>query len=226
MMLSVSSGAVEHAAASSHPMRLLVQVPLQQPDANGLRRREELEPMTNLEDRLTEHLERELDAWFVARVLFGGSTFLVYYHPREPCGSVNFEDGWAPYRLLPQTIEDPEWTYLLDVLAPNAFEQEMSRNRQLQQALRERGDRLDRTRIVDHVALFDEPSAALAATPGLRAAGYTVDDPRETAQGVVLEFHRSDAIDGFRPDQFLSEILALIEPYAGSYDGWGAPITR
>jgi hypothetical protein len=226
MMLTVDVGAVEHGPALTHPFRSEVRVPLQQPDANGFRTIEELEPMTQLEHRLTAMFERELNAWFVARFVWKGSTHLHYYHPMAPLGPVNLRDGWEPYRLAPTGYEDPEWSFLLGWLAPNELERLMSANASQLAAREQRGDRLDLVRKVDHVALFDDFSSAAAAVVELRGAEFALGDPRESANGVVLEFHREDSLDGFRPDEFVAEILDLVRPHGGRYDGWGAPIMR
>ena len=226
MMLTVDLGAVEHGPAPTHTFRSDVRVPLQQPDANGFRTIEELEPMTQLEDRLSAMLERELDAWFVARVLWKGSTHLHYYHPKAPRGPVNLRDGWEPYRLVPTAFEDPEWSFLLGWLAPSDLERLMSANAYQLRALEQRGDRLEVVRQVDHVALFDDRGSAVAAVGDLRGAGFAVDDPRQSADVVVVEFHREDALNGLRPDQFVAEIFDLLRPHGGRYDGWGATIAR
>jgi hypothetical protein len=48
------------------------------------------------------------------------------------------------------------------------------------------------------------------------------DEPDDDAPRWSLEFHRDDALADGRPDEFVAEILDIILPLGGSYDGWGA----
>ena len=226
MSVFVELGACEHGPAPSHPMRSMIRVPLQNPNKDGLRRPEELQPMGALEDRLTAAVARELDGWFVGRTMSKGSCVFVYYHPREPPGRLILAEPWAPYQPSAQVFDDPTWSYLLEFLAPSEFERQTWESRRLLLALEQRGDRHDLSRVVDHVALFQDTGAALEAADGLRAVGFAVDQPRKQGGEVVLEFHREDALAGLRPDEFVREILDVLARHAGRYDGWGAPITR
>ncbi len=48
------------------------------------------------------------------------------------------------------------------------------------------------------------------------------DDGEEDGDRWALQFHRTDALADGRPDEFTDEILDVILPLGGSYDGWGA----
>lgn len=48
------------------------------------------------------------------------------------------------------------------------------------------------------------------------------DDGVEDGDRWALQFHRTDALADGRPDEFTDEILDVILPLGGSYDGWGA----
>jgi hypothetical protein len=50
--------------------------------------------------------------------------------------------------------------------------------------------------------------------------------PLEDGDAWALTFHRNDALAGGRPDQFCAEILDIVLPEGGDYDGWGAPDVR
>jgi len=226
MALTVDVGGVKGAPWRSHPMRSMMRVELLESDANGLSRDEEFAALSDLEDRLDAILDRELDAWFVGRFTWKGSRALVYYHPEhEPRGPVNLAEIGAPYVVTGGLAEDPDWSFLLDTLAPTEREQWTSRNRHLQHTLKEKGDRLDRPRLVDHVAIFDSEQSALAATGSSRGLGFDITPPHRSTDGIVLGFRRRDTLHGARPDEFVNEILDALEPHAARYDGWGAPIT-
>ncbi|HVV87403.1 MAG TPA: DUF695 domain-containing protein [Kofleriaceae bacterium] len=50
------------------------------------------------------------------------------------------------------------------------------------------------------------------------------DDPDE--ERWALQFHRDDVLADGRPDEFVAEILDIILPLDGTYDGWGAEQRR
>ncbi len=48
------------------------------------------------------------------------------------------------------------------------------------------------------------------------------DEEDENDERWGLQFHRDDALADGRPDEFVGEILDIILPLDGAYDGWGA----
>ena len=48
------------------------------------------------------------------------------------------------------------------------------------------------------------------------------DDDSDDEERWGLQFHRDDSLADGRPDEFVAEILDVILPLGGSYDGWGA----
>lgn len=224
--LTVSAGALEHGAAPSHPRCVRVRVALRDGDPHGLRRPQEAEEISALEERVAAHLERELDAWWVARLFSGGSAFFVFYAPAGGPLSPIGEADRGVYEPEIAVVDDPEWAYLLRVLAPDELERWQTYNRQVELALERAGDRLERPRRVDHVALFDGRHDAMDATTRLKQAGFAVDPMRAARDGVVLEFHREQPVTPPSTDAFVREIVDLLRTVDGRYDGWGAPIAR
>jgi hypothetical protein len=92
----------------------------------------------------------------------------------------------------------------------------------------EHDDRPELVREVDHVAFFPSADALELAAARLLALGYRVDPPTtatlDTAGKWQLAFHRDEALHGGRADAFTWEILDVIVPLGGDYDGWGAVI--
>ena len=99
-------------------------------------------------------------------------------------------------------------------------------NRRLQHALQEAGDMLTLEREVDHHAYFESEEIAKSAANALSQQGFRVDPPQRTEDRVRLEFHRSDACDGSRPNLFVFDILDVIEPFGGDYGGWGSAVQK
>jgi hypothetical protein len=84
------------------------------------------------------------------------------------------------------------------------------------------GDDLARPREVEHFAYLPSSEAALTAASRLRSSGFntsTVDGERH-----ALLASRIDAVDEESARAFVREVVGVVEPLGGEYDGWGAPV--
>jgi hypothetical protein len=81
--------------------------------------------------------------------------------------------------------------------------------------------------------LFASAENAERARVALRQAGFDVEPPElvvdddgqpRKPETWSLEFRRNDSVEQRHADEFCAEILDLILPEGGSYDGWGAPL--
>jgi hypothetical protein len=75
------------------------------------------------------------------------------------------------------------------------------------------------------VATFPSVAAAKQAEKKLVAAHFEIDglgDADEQGR-YELAFHRSETLEEGKPDRFSAEILDIVLPLDGEYDGWGAP---
>ena len=228
----VDLGAKGHVPLPSHPVRLQLRVKLLAPRPDGLRSAEESEALYALEDNLMAAMKAAADARFVARVVAYGYTEFFFYVPptaREVGAKADaLVGGAAPYVFEWFAEDDPQWTEYAS-LYPNRYALQTIANRRLQQTMEESGDHLELEREVDHAALFPSREQAEAATQALSSAGFHVKAPApaEGSEGQwLLEFHRRDRCDGDRPDEFAFEVMRLIEPHGGDYDGWGSTLQR
>jgi regulator of RNase E activity RraB len=95
----------------------------------------------------------------------------------------------------------------------------------------EHKDRPEVVREIDHLVLFPDEARARQAATAFAKLGYRVDPVRKRkerggTQAWAVEFHRDDRLDGNRPHEITGEILDIIVPLGGDYDGWGAVIER
>jgi hypothetical protein len=224
VMVLIDLAANRHAPLPSHPIRLQVRVAMLQPRLDGLRSDEEKDALFALEDRVVPALQQAADAIFVARVVGQGYTELIFHVPPER-RAVADDAGSAvgalpPYQLEWLTEEDPAWA-LYGELYPNAYAIQTIWNRRLVEQMKRHGDQLQLSRVVDHLVVFPAQEPAVKAAEVLASRGFQVDPPRHD-DGWRLQFHRRDSCDGDRPDQFTFEILDLVLPLGGAYDGWGS----
>lgn len=225
----INLGARARAPVPSHPLRVQLRTRMQRPGEDGLREPDEAPALFALEDRLVAALTGHADAHFVARVVAFGCTEWFFYLPagRADGARQALRDlgSLAPYALEWLAEDDASWDEYA-ALYPNRYALQTIHNRRLQQSMEAQGDRLEVPREVDHVAFFPSREQADAASAALAKAGFRVDAPSEHAPKWGLEFHRSQRCDGAAPDEFVFEVLDLLEPFGGEYDGWGSHLQR
>lgn len=212
----------------SHPLRVHVRVPLQKPRPDGLRDRDELEAMGRIEDQMVAQMADQLEAVYVGRMVHRGATEFFFYLPTasEPALAELGEvlGDIAPYEAQYQAAPDPTWQLYHDFLYPDAYAHAAMSNRRLLAQLEQMGDRLTKPRAIDHFAYFAARADAEAAASALRGANFAVGEIEAREASFALPFVREDALADGRADAVSSEILDLILPHGGSYDGWGCEL--
>ena len=223
--------AVQHAPLPTHSARVQVRLTLQQPGDSGLPGVDELGALGDLEDRIVETLNERFGAIFVGHVISEGLVHLVCYaEPHLVSAPETILDGFDPegYEVAWFVEQDPEWGMYFEFLFPDALSHQTIKNRRHLQALAEHGDVHATPRMVDHFAYFADDAKANAAAEGLAAAGFEVDPAQRDVDDDrwSLKFRREDVLDEERPDEFCMEIMQILTPHEGDYDGWGAPVMR
>jgi regulator of RNase E activity RraB len=207
----------------SHGHCVVVSTTLKVARADGLRDSSELDAVGRVEDELVEVLSAR-DALYVGRVVTRGEVRFVFYVRGAPdVMAASVRD----YRLTWKSSPDPDWATFARVLFPSRWELQTMLNRRLLSQLEAQGDTLAAKREVDHLAFFESAVQAEAATTALAARGFRVDGAQAEEEGRVgLEFHRADFLGDGRIDAVCHELLGLLEPLEGEYDGWGCAIVQ
>jgi regulator of RNase E activity RraB len=230
----VDLAAAEYAPLDTHPIRLQIRVKLSSAREDGLRDAGEADAINALEDALVQRLEARVDAVYVGRFTNAGHTVFVFYfpatHAEEVRASLDVMVGALPHGYEPEwlTDEDADWEYYVEFLAPDLFAHHQIENRRLLEELASQGDLLDSIRTVDHLAYFADAETAERATAALTEAGFEVDEASEPDEDgrVAVEFHRTEALADGRPDEYCAEVLEIVLPLDGEYDGWGTIVVR
>lgn len=229
IMLDLAARA--YAPVATHPLRLQFRAELQIRRDDGLRHGDEAPALFELEDRLVETMQTKLYAIYVGRVVSQGFTEFFFYLPSNQRDHLKAAGALvgptAPYDLEWLFEEDAQWSGY-DDLYPNGLGLQTILNRRLVAKMVESGDQLEIPREVDHGAYFSSRAQAVAAASALAAEGYRVDPLPEPKPGApwFLQFHRDERCDGDEPNRFVSQVMELIEPWEGDYDGWGSLVQR
>jgi hypothetical protein len=218
--------AQKHAPLESHPVALRARVQMREPRPDGLRSAAEAPALFEFEDRLIPRLNETLDSIFVGRVVGGARTEFLFYVPlstdTEPAAAVA---DLVPYGVAFTRVLDRSW-HEYGQIYPDEREWQQIMDRQLLESLEEQGDRPDVPRQVDHLALFEERPAAESAARTLAGRGFAFpgDPVRERAGAFAVEFHRMETCSPSDVRRFVDEILDVVLPLGGSYDGWGCVV--
>jgi regulator of RNase E activity RraB len=235
LIILVDLGAARCAPVAGHDLRLQIRVKMRRPREDGLRSQAEAPDLFALEDRLVAGMQQKLDGLFLGRFVARGFTTFVFMLPgargQQVPQALTADPEPSPYHLHWLTESDPSWRFYWDFLFPDPFSHQRIMNRQVLRQLEERGDRMDLPRRVDHWAHLPNRDACTLAAQALAALGYGVETPRAPGKDAhprhwTLPFHKDSALDEGQVDDATWEILQVIEPLRGSYDGWGAPVVR
>jgi len=218
---------LEQEPRSSHPTRITVSVPMLEPETDGLRSEGEMQDLDTLQTKLTERLARVSGADCVGFYDLRGIATFVFY-AKKPITAAEATVALAdthPYEADVLVDEDPEWRFYIDALFPDAYALQGIWNRLIVDELESHGDELHEPRDVDHVATFPSTATAQKAAKQLAAMHFKVDGIGKADEDgrFELAFHRAETLEEGKPDRFSSEILDIILPLDGEYDGWGAP---
>ncbi len=208
--------------------RIVVAVPMRDPTDDGLRSEDEMAALDGVQEKIADRLGKAHSAEHVGFYDLNGATTLVFYAPdKTTAASVAKAIGdIGPYALDVHVAKDAEWRFYIDVLFPDAYALQGIWNRALIDELESHGDELEEPRDVDHLVTFPSKALAEKAAKRLEGAHFHLDgiDPHEEEKGrYAVTFHRSETLEGDKPNQFSAEILDLILPLDGEYDGWGSP---
>jgi len=216
-----------HAPLESHPVALRARVLMRDPRPDGLRSGAEAPALFAFEDRLVARLRETLDAVYVGRVVGGVRTEILFYVPlameAEPAAVVS---DLEPYGVSFTRVLDRSWLEYGE-LYPDEREWQQITDHRLLQVLEEKGDQPDVPRQVDHLVLFGARPAAESAAHVLARRGFAFfsgDPVRERDGTFAVEFHRVETCHARDVRRFVDEILDIVLPLGGSYDGWGCEV--
>jgi len=221
-MYFVDVAACDNAPVTALPIRFDALLLLAATDDEGMPSGSELRMVQQLDDALTRRAGR-LGGAYIGRVLSAGTARFTCYLPELPATQLSLGED----RPVQVTVEaDPEWSYALQRLAPDASQRHIVDDLGVVNALVERGDALRKPRPVDHTGYFDAEAAARSAAAELDRHGFLVSVGAGGDRQYVLEATRTDPVDPPEVHKLTWTVRDVIERHGGQYDGWGCPVVR
>jgi hypothetical protein len=217
-----------HAPVATHPVALRARLQMHDPRPDGLRSAAEAPALFDFEDRFLARLGEVLDAIYVGRVVGDGKTeFLLYLPPSTDAEPAAVVADIKPYDVSFTRALDQSWGQYAE-LHPGDREWQQIMDRRLLESLEGQGDQPEAPRKVDHLVVFGDRPAAETAARELAGRGFALVGGQVTERDGTyrVEFHRVETCRPPDVERFVDEILDIVLPLGGSYDGWGCVVQR
>ena len=127
----------------------------------------------------------------------------------------------APRSAEIRSMHDPDWSYVLGFLHPEAERLQWIMDRRVVEALAREGDPLTTAREVRHWIGFSALDASRRCSEQLTEQGFTCEEPqRDEGGNWSLLAHRKDPVDLQSIHEVVMLVIGAAEPFGGDYDGW------
>jgi regulator of RNase E activity RraB len=214
----------------SYPTIAFVKAKLKEPKDNGLLGENEEPEILFMEDKLEASMLKFRIGKYVGRVLSDGYVTFLYY--------VQFTYNWQDfidfalnehqeYEINHGHNRDEEWNYYQKLLYPTAKEWQLIQNHKVCDNLREQGDTLYLPRAIEHSVYFGDMEQQKTLFEVLEARGFHIGKALKDKEGIQGQiFYRIDKPFYHDIDSLTLELIALLEKYSASYDGWETSVVK
>lgn len=210
---------------------LRVRVKIKSPNEQGLTTNEEFDEISNLEDLLSDELEK-VDCIAVGRVTVDGYRYFVFYTNTEEAKLRDIIDQVADktqYEMGLLYKSDPEKSEYWENLFPTRDDMQVIQDMRVLDALTEAGDSLEIPRRIDHWAYFKSENDINQFSQWLVQEGFTIQDtnpPDDEVEDYSIQFY-STAKPSLREITSITLSLnAKAEELAGEYSGWETSVEK
>lgn len=215
----------------TYPNIAFVKVTLKMPNERGLLSEEEEPEILFLEDKLEEGMLKFRIGKYVGRIISNGEVTFLYY--------LQFTYNWndfleyalrehRAYEVMNGHQNDSEWNYYKNLLYPNQQEWQIIQNHKACDALKEKEDNLHLKRAIEHKLFFPQREAKRnALILRLDAEGFKIQAEIEGEEGIKgFSFYRVDKPFYHDIDELTLYLIAMLEEYGASYDGWETSVVK
>lgn len=210
-----------------------IAVTLNQPNQHGLTTPAEAETLYVLEDRLAEHMSKNLHGLYAGRNTHAGRRIFYFY-----CVSAIDHKGvieevmneFSDHQYTLENFADPDWAFYQQFLYPSQIEYQSILNRRVIEKLKENGVTVSETQEVEHFLYFYSETAREMFLERIHndnfrviGKGFTEGSGRPPYSLVLV---REDKVDTQTIDAVVLYLLQAAELCQGEYDGWGTAVAN
>ena len=211
--------------------RIWFSIQLLDADSNGFTTREEFPKICQIEDNISEALEKK--GAIAAGALKTNGTFDVYFYTSETIDIAKLAaavmQNHPDYRYATDTKIDTNWSDYFDFLYPAEFEYQTILNQRVLTNLDKEGDNPAIERAVDHWLYFQTATDRATFITAIENIGYkTLSQEKVTKDNYTFQLNISKVSDvnWNTINDNVWELITLAKENNGVYDGWGCPITK
>lgn len=211
--------------------RVWFSVKLLNPDENGFTTKEEFPTINEMEDDISDALEKM--GMISAGALKTNGTFYLYFYSRNIEG---FEEvicsvmkNYQNYNHTTNSKVDNEWSNYFDFLYPGEYEYQSILNQRVLTNLEKHGDNSESEREIDHWLNFETESNRDNFISKAKKIGYKVLSKDTMDEGEYLyQLNISKVSDATRNtiNDHVWKLIILSKEDNGIYNGWGCPIAK
>jgi uncharacterized protein (TIGR01619 family) len=201
------------------------------PRPDGLSSTEESEKLFEIEDGLLIALSSHLDYKYVGRLTNDSKRFFYFYVKDTILIDKIVADYMVKYQDYQYELdyrEDKNWNIYFDFLYPSPKEHQSLLNRHVIDNLKKGGDKLTKSREVDHWIYFKTAKDRQLFLDKIESDGFTVVDKRHDKKwgeySYSLHIKRVDYVDWSNVDDYVLYLWQIASETNGDYDGWETQI--
>ena len=220
------------APVEDYKHRISIFIKMNNPTEDGLSSNEEYPILCDIEDKVINKLEK-LEDIFAGTVKSQGRLELYVFTKNPEKTEKICEEAFSNfpnYQWKYFIDEDKEWDFYFNFLYPDVYSYQAMMNRSVIENLTNQGDNLEKEREIDHWLYFSSEENINIAIKKVKELGYKVlsseklDD--ENNYPYQLNISRMDNVIFNHVNEVVWELIEIVEPLDGYYDGWGCPITK
>lgn len=201
------------------------------PNEDGLVTQEELERIYQIEDVIVDELGKN-GAIFMGNLKTNGLFEICFYSKnienyQEIIDSVM--KNYPEYKYSISSKEDSSWNDYFSFLYPEKYEYRSIMNAKVITNLLNRGDNAELEREVDHWFYFKSNQNRELFIKEVSHLGYEVvsqDNLEEDEHPYKLYISHNNNILWDNVDNYVWELVELVEKYEGIYEGWNSDVTK
>ena len=205
-----------------------ISLDFQNPDENGMSRREEYDRLMEIEDALTAALDNKSSLYVGRCTTNGQRDFFFYRLARDDWQDkvAAVMSAFPEYAWEVGTHDEPAWDTYLDFLFPYEKSMDEIQNNRVRRSLAEHGDDLSAPRSIDHWLYFPSPEDRSAFRAEAEKEGFTahIQEEQEKSGEWCVRLEREDIPDEL--DDVTWSLRELAGARGGRYDGWGAMVVK
>ncbi len=204
-------------------------VPFLSPDASGLPGNDESEALSELEDRLSDAIER-LEGEYVGRISVGGRRIFYGFFAHADPGIQPVAAEIASRLRYSSEItvsHDPEKAGYWTDLFPTDVDWQLIADLKVIEQLEEHGDTTDTARKIDHLVYFEDAGPIEPFRSWLTQEGFDIGEvkpPATPEEPYGIEFSHFGTPAFGDVNLYTFKVFTKAKEMGGQYDGWGTTV--